>query len=256
MRRALVLIVALLMVGSLIGPAMAAPKGPDSVTIHRDEYGVPHLYAGSLESLFYGMGYVAADDRLWQAEILRRSATGTLAELFGPPVLAGDIDARRMFGPVERRTAAFEAASDDLKTMLTAYADGINARIAEGNLPAQYGFVGPPRPWTVDDSVAVFFLLGSQFGWFGSEELTRPPTLHSSLRSAPPTPPPCSATSSGWTIPTLPRPFLPTAPSVRRGGAPAGHPPDCRPPQQLRSFPAPHGTTPACPATVGPRTRS
>ncbi len=176
MKRALVLIVALLMVASLVGPAMAAPKGPDSVTIHRDEYGVPHLYAGSLESLFYGMGYVAADDRLWQAEILRRSATGTLAELFGPAVLAGDIDARRMFGPVERRTAAFEAASEDLKTMLTAYADGINARIAEGNLPLQYGFVGPPRPWTVDDSVAVFFLLGSQFGWFGSEELANAAT--------------------------------------------------------------------------------
>lgn len=176
MRRSLVLLLSVLLVGTLIIPAAAAPKGPDTVTIHRDEYGVPHLYSGSLEALFFGMGYVAADDRLWQAEILRRSATGTLAELFGPAVLAGDIDARRMFGPAERRSAAFAGASDDLKTMLTGYADGINARIAEGNLPAQYGFVGPPRPWTVDDSVAVFMLLGSQFGWFGSDELANAAT--------------------------------------------------------------------------------
>ena len=172
MRRFLVVSVALLLIGALLVPAAAAPKGPDSVTIHRDEYGVPHLYAGSLEALFHGMGYVAADDRMWQAEIFRRSATGTLAELFGPSVLAGDIDARRLFGPVDRRAAAFDAASDDLKTMLGAYADGVNARIAEGNLPPQYALFGPPRPWTVDDSVAVFMLLGSQFGWFGSDELT------------------------------------------------------------------------------------
>lgn len=176
MRRSFTITVSVLLVWMLLSPVAAAPKGPGSVTIHRDEYGVPHLYAGSLESLFYGMGYVAADDRMWQAEILRRSATGTLAELFGPGVLPGDIQARLMFGPPERRAEALASASQDLRTMLTAYADGVNTRVAEGNLPAPYSFLGPPRPWTTDDSIAVFMLLGSRFGWFGSDELTNAAT--------------------------------------------------------------------------------
>jgi penicillin amidase len=160
----------------LMTPTASAASRPREVTIIRDEFGVPHLFADGLESLFHGMGYVAADDRLWQAEILRRSATGTLAEIFGPSVLPGDIDARRMFGPAARRAEAFQQAPRELRLNLNAYAAGINRRVEEervaGTLPAPFAVFGPPRPWTPDDSVAVFMLLGSQFGWFGSDELT------------------------------------------------------------------------------------
>ncbi len=184
MTRVRAVLIGITLVAMLTTPAAATVGGPTATgqragraTIIRDDYGVPHIYARDARSLFYAMGYVAADDRLWQAEILRRSATGTLAELLGPGAVPGDIQARLMFGPPERRAAAFASASPELQTIIGAYVDGINARIAdetaEGTLPVEFGAFGvAPRPWTVDDVIAEFMLLGSRFGWFGSDELT------------------------------------------------------------------------------------
>lgn len=170
MRRTLIVLVAAVLTAATVPEVVATPAS-QRVTITRDGFGVPIVTATSVEGLFYGMGYVAADDRLWQAEILRRGATGTLAELLGPGALAGDIQARLFFGPAERRAEAFAQASAELQTILSSYVAGINARIAEGNLPPEFGVFGPPRPWMVDDSIAVFMLLGSRFGWFGADEL-------------------------------------------------------------------------------------
>lgn len=182
MSRVRVLLAGALAVALLAPPAAASVdrstrESVGRATIVRDDYGVPHIYAHDRRSLFYAMGYVAADDRLWQAEILRRSATGTLAELLGADAVAGDVQARLMFGPEERRAAAFAAASPELQQIITAYVDGMNALIAEetaaGTLPVEFGAFGVvPRPWTTDDVVAEFMLLGSRFGWFGSDELT------------------------------------------------------------------------------------
>lgn len=146
------------------------------VTIVRDERGVPHVHARDVRSLFYGVGYAQGQDRLWQAETLRRAATGTLAEWFGPGSLASDVQTRTLFGPPSRRAAALAGASAEVQTIFQAFADGMNAWIDEattsGRLPLEYAaFHVAPRPWTTDDSVAVFMLLGSQFGWFGSDEL-------------------------------------------------------------------------------------
>jgi len=173
MRRILILLAAFVM-AMAVAPSAGA-GGHQHAAIIRDEYGVPHIYARTTEALFYGMGYVAADDRLWQAEIHRRSATGTLAELFGPDVLAQDVEARTIFGSADERGAALAAASPETQLIFSSYVAGMNARIEEearaGTLPAEFGAVGPPRPWVEDDAVATFMLLGSQFGWFGSNEL-------------------------------------------------------------------------------------
>ena len=76
---ALVALVCVLL-GAAVVPASAAPGGGRSgqVGILRDEYGVPHVYGASLSGLFYGVGYAQGHDRLWQADIHRRLATGTL----------------------------------------------------------------------------------------------------------------------------------------------------------------------------------
>src|SRR5690242_16161197 len=55
----------------------------DTVTILRDTYGVPHVFASTERGLFYGDGYAVAQDRLWQMERYRRDARGTLAEIEG-----------------------------------------------------------------------------------------------------------------------------------------------------------------------------
>ncbi|HZY02266.1 MAG TPA: penicillin acylase family protein [Anaeromyxobacteraceae bacterium] len=150
--------------------------GEREVTIVRDERGVPHVHSGDLRALFYGVGYAQGQDRLWQAETLRRAATGTLAEWFGPGSVDSDVQARLLLGPQSRRAALVDSASRDTKTVLQAFADGMNAWIAEatasGALPLEYAAFGvAPRPWTVDDTLAIDMLLGSQFGWFGSDEL-------------------------------------------------------------------------------------
>ncbi|MBI5070036.1 MAG: penicillin acylase family protein [Deltaproteobacteria bacterium] len=167
-----VLLAALLLVPSI----PVAREGGKKVTIIRDERGVPHVHASDVRSLFYGVGYAQGQDRLWQAETLRRAGTGTLAEWFGQGSLASDVQTRTLFGPPARRAALLASASPEVRTIFQAFADGMNAWIAEatatGKLPLEYAaFHVAPRPWTTDDSVAVYMLLGSQFGWFGSDEL-------------------------------------------------------------------------------------
>jgi len=174
-------LVPLLIAGPVIaGPGVVGQAAPDgqghgSVRIVRDEYGVPHVFGSSTRALFYGVGYVQGQDRLWQAEIHRRSATGTLSELFGPSVLPGDVFARQLFGSQARRAAQYAQASPMTRTVLQSFADGMNAWIEHaertGTLPAPYALFGPPRPWTVDDSIATYMYFGSFFGTFGGEEL-------------------------------------------------------------------------------------
>lgn len=147
------------------------------MTIVRDNYGVPHVFADTAEELFYGYGYASAQDRLWQGELLRRLGTGTLAELIGPDGIGSDIQMRSLFGPAERRAALINTAPSRIVIALEAYVAGINAWIDEatatGQLPVEFASFGfTPRHWTVDDSVAVFMAVGSQFGWSGSDELT------------------------------------------------------------------------------------
>jgi penicillin G amidase len=157
-------------------PSAAHPGGSgDTVRILRDEYGVPHVYASTVRGLFHGVGYAQGQDRLWQAEIHRRLATGTLSDLFGPSVLPGDVVARQMFGSQARRAALLRGASPTTRAVLESFTGGMNAWIADatrtGALPTPYGLVGPPRPWTVDDSVATYLYFAHAFGTFGGEEL-------------------------------------------------------------------------------------
>jgi penicillin amidase len=173
----LVLLVLACVLAGVVVPASAAPAGGQSgrVRILRDEYEVPHVYAARLSTLFYGVGYAQGQDRLWQADIHRRLGTGTLSDLLGPDVLPGDVVARQLFGSRARRAALFAQASPLTRTVLRSFAEGMNAWIADAErahaLPAPYATFGPPRPWTVDDSIATYLYFASFFGTFGGDEL-------------------------------------------------------------------------------------
>ena len=161
----------------LLCVAFTVPALGQNVEIIRDEYGVPHVYGDSLASTWYGVGYASGQDRLWQADVLRRLGTGTSAEYFGASAVAGDVTAHAVFGPASRRAALFAAASPRLQTVFRAYAAGMNAWIKKatktGQLPVEYGGLGlpPPRKWTVDDSIAVTMALLQNFGESGADEL-------------------------------------------------------------------------------------
>ena len=86
-------------------PALAEQSSSE-IKIVRDEYGMPHIYANDTWHLFYGYGYVVAQDRLFQMEMARRSTQGTVAEVLGKDfVKFGRAYARKYFREAEKKKA-------------------------------------------------------------------------------------------------------------------------------------------------------
>jgi penicillin amidase len=125
------------------------------ISIRRDLHGVPHIKAKSDRDVFFAMGYVHAQDRLWQLEIQRRIAAGRLSEIFGSSALKEDIWLRTL-SLREAARASWLATSDEAKDSLLAYAEGVNAWIkTHPRLPPEFSMLGvTPEPWTVIDSLA------------------------------------------------------------------------------------------------------
>src|SRR5882757_2041464 len=94
-----VLAILAVVVGGLAAPAQARPAAsptPQSSSITRDAQGIVHITAPSLERAFYLNGWVHAQDRLFQMDVTRRSASGTLAELLGKPAIESDVQSRTL----------------------------------------------------------------------------------------------------------------------------------------------------------------
>lgn len=132
------------------------------VTIRRDEYGMPHVYAGTVYGLFYGYGYAVAQDRLFQMEMARRSTQGQVAEVLGEKMVAFDESIRGNFSPerIQRQLAALPASE---RQILDGYAAGMNAWIAQirnrpGSLmPKEFNDLQfQPSDWTPYDVAMVF----------------------------------------------------------------------------------------------------
>ncbi len=123
------------------------------VTVIRDVWGVPHLYAKNEHDLFLAQGYVHAQDRLWQMEFQRRLGYGQLAELFGPIALGTDRFTRILgFGRVVRTEA--EQLDGPVRDALSAYVAGVNQFIERNQrrLPIEFGLLRfQPRPWQITD---------------------------------------------------------------------------------------------------------
>src|SRR3954463_8722339 len=100
------------------------------VTVYRDQWGVPQIYADDADDLMRAQGYVHAQDRFWEMDFRRHVTAGRLSELFGPDQLATDAFLRTLGW---RRVAEQEwnLLSPDSKSYLQAYADGVNAWLAQ-----------------------------------------------------------------------------------------------------------------------------
>lgn len=98
------------------------------VEIVRDSRAIPHIFGRSDSDAFFGLGFAHAQDRLWQMEILRRTAQGRLSELFGERTYDTDLLLRRL-GLYRFAAASVEAQDDSARSALEAYADGVNAWI-------------------------------------------------------------------------------------------------------------------------------
>ncbi|MEY4728381.1 MAG: hypothetical protein RLZZ390_905 [Bacteroidota bacterium] len=132
---------------------LQVPGLKDKVEVIRDKWGVNHIYAQNEYDLFFTQGYCAAKDRLFQFEVWRRQATGTMAEIMGESALKRDVGARLFSyrGDMEKELAHYHPKG---KTIINAYVDGVNAYIKEVNknpkqLPFEFQLLGiRPEPWT------------------------------------------------------------------------------------------------------------
>jgi penicillin amidase len=133
----------------------------EQVDVYRDPFGIPHINAHDEHDLMMAVGYVQAQDRLWQMDLMRRAGQGRLAEILGDSALPID----RLF-----RTLDFPGLADRLKehlhpeskTLLENYATGINAFIANnaGKFPVEFDMLNyRPEPWKIEHSLLLSRLM-------------------------------------------------------------------------------------------------
>ncbi|HPW85074.1 MAG TPA: penicillin acylase family protein [Rhodoferax sp.] len=127
------------------------------VSVAYDERGVPHIHAENEADLYRALGYVHAQDRLFQMEMVRRLAKGELAEILGPKLL----DTDKLFRTLGIRERAKEmVAKADMNSpsskALLAYIDGVNQFQDTHPAPIEFDVLGiPKRPFTPEDTAAV-----------------------------------------------------------------------------------------------------
>jgi penicillin amidase len=149
------------------------------VTIIRDNWGVPHIYADTPHDLFVAQGYVHAQDRFWQMEFWRRIGAGRLSEIFGKSALGRDLFIRTVGWA--RAAQQDEAALDDeTRQALQWYADGVNAYLATKDNPGLEftllklnGVSYEPEPWTIRNTLTWLKVMSWDLGGNMSGELTR-----------------------------------------------------------------------------------
>ena len=132
-------------------------KGLDlPVTVVLDRFGVPTITASTHRDAALALGYVAAQDRLFQMDLMRRHATGRLAEIVGKIAVKAD-KRQRMIGFSRVTQTIVANLSDKQREVLAAHADGVNAFIRQmDTAPFEFLLLGyQPEPWTVEDSILV-----------------------------------------------------------------------------------------------------
>ncbi len=132
----------------------------------RDSNGIPHIYADNEHDLFFMQGRIHAEDRLFQMDLLRRNAAGTLAEVLGLAAVPTDVEIRTIgLGRAARRSLA--AHPQEMIDILQAYSDGVNSLLDQiepaGLLPPEYTGLGltSVKRWEPLDSVLVGKALGA-----------------------------------------------------------------------------------------------
>jgi len=138
--------------GTIKLPGLSAP-----VTIRRDGHGVPHIEAASQDDLLMAQGFVTAQDRLWQMDMLRRNAAGELAEILGPSMIEHD-RAERVFQFHNVAQRVYSSLPDADRHRYERYAAGVNLFMqqSQGHFPSEFRFLHyRPKPWSGVDSILI-----------------------------------------------------------------------------------------------------
>ncbi len=153
-----------------------AASDAEEVTIVRDSWGVPHVYASTTFGIGFGNGHAQASDRLFQLDLLRHVAKADAASLLGPPLLPSDLEIRReLYTDAERQAAADALPAAD-RALFEGFAAGVNRFVAEAvadplKMPIEFAALGHPvEAWAVTDTLAIAQFLLDYFGSGGGEE--------------------------------------------------------------------------------------
>ncbi|MDE0751931.1 MAG: penicillin acylase family protein [Planktomarina sp.] len=145
----------------------------------RDTANVPHIFGTNDHDTLFALGYVHAQDRLWQMTMLRRTAQGRLSELFGEKTLSIDKVVRRL-GIYSAAHNSISALRPSTQLKLNAYAQGVNARLKEINsgalgrgAPEFFIFSNAIARWSPADSLAIIKLMGLQMSSHLESEVLR-----------------------------------------------------------------------------------
>lgn len=138
--------------GSLIVRGLSAP-----VKVTRDRHGVPAIEAATLEDLFFAQGFVTAQDRLWQMDIMRRYGAGELSEILGEETVKIDRE-QRILGLRAAAKKSLALSSPRDRSYFDAYAHGVNAFMEAHahSLPIEFYLLKyRPKPWRAEDSIVI-----------------------------------------------------------------------------------------------------
>jgi penicillin amidase len=168
----IVVIIAVVIIVNPLGPSplnnyarsgelsLAGLKAP--VTVHRDEKGMAYIYAQNEEDLFMAQGFVTAQDRLFQMELIKLFASGRICELAGEK--AKGLDTRmRTLGFHRNAKKHAELLNPETQLFLQKYVDGVNAFIASRpkSIHLEFKLAGiKPSPWTMADSLTILYYMG------------------------------------------------------------------------------------------------
>jgi penicillin G amidase len=181
---ALLLLIVLLLAGGWGYLRQSLPQLSGTVTlaglsapvdIVRDSNAVPHIFANNENDAYFALGFVHAQDRLWQMEMNRRVAAGRLSEIFGAATLDTDRFLRTLgvYRVAEATLSKYDAGT---RASLDAYAAGVNAFLTtrSGPLPVEFIILGvTPEPWKPADSVGWLKMMAWDLGGNWSTELLR-----------------------------------------------------------------------------------
>ena len=149
------------------------------VSVTRDAHGVPTIETATSDDLFFAQGYVAAQDRLFQMDLMRRAATGELSEIVGEVALEHD-RRQRILGIRATAEKGLQSATEDDRKQFSAYARGVNAFIHthRDRLPLEFRILGySPRLWTMQDSLAIAYQMVQTLSISPGDTITREKVL-------------------------------------------------------------------------------
>ena len=150
--------------------SLELPKLEKEVIVNFDNYGIPHIQADSEKDLFHAFGYIHAQDRLFQMEMIKRLVNGRLSEIIGPELIETDKYMRTLgLGIAAKKSAAMYMSdqSEEYQKLATAYLEGINEFIENGKTPIEYKLLGIEKEkFTPADlyNVTAFMSLGFSAG--------------------------------------------------------------------------------------------